>query len=121
MEYSFSAQKPGATFLLISPTAKATGMAYVWTSIVRDASANYYNGAGLAFLKSVNITFTYFKYLPGLQDDMPYIYVAGAYPLVNSSWGFDVICYSPGKKYFFDRNGNYLGEKRVYDISPQIN
>ncbi|UCG91560.1 MAG: hypothetical protein JSV97_10835, partial [candidate division WOR-3 bacterium] len=45
-----AAQRPGATFLLIPPGAQATAMAYAYTALADDASANYYNVAGSAFL-----------------------------------------------------------------------
>ena len=93
----FAAQRPGATFLLIPPTANATGMAYAYTAVSDDASVNYYNAAGLAFLTAPKITANYFGYLTGLYPDMYYVYCGLAYPLSKSSWGFDIIYFTVAK------------------------
>ncbi len=94
---STAAQRPGATFLLIPPSARATGMAYAYTAVCDDASANYYNAAGLAFFESPKITANYFGYLTGLSPDMHYVYCGLAYPLSKSAWGFDIIFFTPGE------------------------
>jgi hypothetical protein len=114
------AQRPGATFLLIPPAARASGMAYAWTGMALDASANYYNGAGLAFLKSPEITFDYLGYLPGLQPDMHYLYFAGVCPLVRSAWGFDIVYFTPGKIEVRNEEGVYLAECLCWRIAPKI-
>lgn len=93
----FAAQRPGATFLLIPPSARATGMAYAYTAICDDASANYYNAAGLAFFESPKITMNYCGYQPGLHENMHHFYFACAYPLHKSAWGFDIIYFTIGK------------------------
>jgi len=93
----FAAQRPGATFLLIPPTANATGMAYAYTAISDDASANYYNAAALAFFESPKITMNYCGYQPGFHENMHHFYFACACPLYKSSWGFDIIYFTVGK------------------------
>ncbi len=118
--FCIAAQRPGATFLLIPPTARATGMAYAFTGIADDASANYYNAAGLAFLESPSITATYFTYLTGLRPDMHYFYFGAAYPLVESAWGVDFVYYTLGRVEVRDEWGTYLGERLVWRIAPKI-
>lgn len=107
--FSTAAQRPGATFLLIPPSARATGMAYAYTAICDDASANYYNAAGLAFLTAPKITANYFAYLTGLSPDMYYVYCGLAYPLSKSSWGFDAIYFTPGEIAKIDEEGARKG------------
>ena len=119
--FSTAARRPGATFLLIPPSARATGMAYAYTAICDDASANYYNAAGLAFLTAPKITANYFAYLTGLSSDMYYVYCGLAYPLSKSSWGFDAIYFTPGKIQVRDEFGNYLGERFVWRLALKIN
>lgn len=118
---STAAQRPGATFLLIPPSARATGIAYAYTAICDDASANYYNAAGLAFLTSPKITANYFGYLTGLSPDMHYVYCGLAYPLSKSAWGFDAIYFTPGEIAKIDEMGNYLGEVVVWRLALKIN
>ncbi|HEX7320251.1 MAG TPA: PorV/PorQ family protein [bacterium] len=92
-----SAQRPGACFMLIPPSAKATGMAYAWTAIADDASANYYNAAGLAFIDRWSGTVNYSSYLPGLHDGMKHIYIAWVKRLdTKSAIGFDIIYFDTG-------------------------
>jgi len=117
----FAAQRPGATFLLIPPSAKATGMAYAYTAICDDASANYYNAAGLAFLTAPKITANYLGYKTGLSPDMHYVYCGLAYPLSKSAWGFDAIYFTPGKIEKIDEEGNYLGDDVVWRLALKIN
>lgn len=117
---SLCAQRPGATFLLIPPSARATAMAYANTAVCDDASANYYNGAGLAFLESPAITAQYCGYLSGLNPDMHYMYFAVGYPLLKSAWGFDFIYFTPGKHEVIGPTGVYLGESVVWRIAPKI-
>ena len=117
----FAAQRPGATFLLIPPTANATGMAYAYTAISDDASANYYNAAALAFFESPKIIMNYCGYQPGLSPDMHYVYCGLAYPMSKSAWGFDAIYFTPGKIEVRDEFGNYLGERFVWRLALKIN
>ncbi len=117
----FAAQRPGATFLLIPPTANATGMAYAYTAVSDDASVNYYNAAGLAFFESPKITMNYCGYQPGLSPDMHYVYCGLAYPLSKSAWGFDAIYFTLGKTEKVDEEGTYLGDVVVWRLALKIN
>ena len=106
---------------MIPPTANATGMAYAYTAISDDASANYYNAAALAFFESPKITMNYCGYQPGFSPDMHYVYCGLAYPMSKSAWGFDAIYFTPGKIEFRDEFGNYLGERFVWRLALKIN
>ncbi len=119
--FGFAARRPGATFLLIPPTAKATGMAYAYTALCDDASANYYNAAGLAFLEEPKVMANYFGYLTGLHPDMHYLYLGAVYPYFKSGWGFDVIYFTPGKTEVRDQFGNYLGDRVIWRLALKIN
>jgi len=119
--FNTAAQRPGATFLLIPPSARAIGMAYAYTAVCDDAPANYYNAAGLAFFESPKITMNYCGYQPGLHSNMHHFYFACAYPLHKSSWGFDAIYFTPGKIAKVDEEGNYLGEVVVWRLALKIN
>ncbi len=112
-----TAQRPGACFLLIPPSAKATGMAYAWTAIADDASANYYNAAGLAVLERPSVTVSYFKVLPGLHEGMPYFYIGAAYPFNNQTVGFHVSYFSPGECQYADGDGFPVGPYTVYRMA----
>ena len=57
-------------FLLISPNSRASGIGESGTGSVDDASAVFWNPAGLAFLKGQEISLTHANWLPqfGLSD-----------------------------------------------------
>lgn len=66
-----SAQGESAVpFLLISPNSRASGIGESGTGSVDDASAVFWNPAGLAFLKGQEISLTHANWLPqfGLSD-----------------------------------------------------
>lgn len=117
----FGRPKAWRDFLLISPTAKATGMGFAWTAIANDASANYYNAAGLVFLESPEICANYFKCLPGLSPDRDYVYLAGALPKNNYALGIDLIYFTPCKIEVIDAEGNALGKYTVKRIAGKVN
>ncbi|MGB7054660.1 MAG: PorV/PorQ family protein [bacterium] len=87
----FSDQMPGATFLLIPPSARANGMAYAFTAIADDATACYYNAAGLAFLESKCIQVSYCGYLTEYMVGNRYFHLAVGYPWASSGLGAEVI------------------------------
>ncbi|MDE3057949.1 MAG: type IX secretion system outer membrane channel protein PorV [Bacteroidota bacterium] len=63
-------------FLLISPTSRASGMGEAGTGIADDASAIYWNPAGLAFLKGSEVTVTHANWLPQFHlSDLFYDYL----------------------------------------------
>jgi hypothetical protein len=96
-------------------------MAYAFTAVADDATANYYNSAGLAFSKTPSISASYLGYLAGLWPyDTHYFYLGVSYPLVNSAWGFDLTFITQGEAERRDYQGHYLGTALVWRIAPKI-
>lgn len=98
--FGSAARRPGATYLLIPVGARQSGIAYAFTAVADDASANYYNAAGLAFLDSPQITGIYLGYLLGLHPDMHHVYVAAAYPFGKSCVGLDFTYFNMGGSWY---------------------
>ncbi len=67
----------GAQFLKINVGGKATAMGGAFTAIADDASAMYYNPAGIVKLNKMNIMFNYVKW----PADITYSYVGFTTPL----------------------------------------
>jgi hypothetical protein len=66
-------------------------MAYAFSAIADDATANYYNGAGLAFLGSPQFSVNYCGYVPDfVWDRITFVYLGFGYPLKRSALGMDV-------------------------------
>jgi len=71
------AQGPGSSgvlFLLIAPGARAAGMGESFVSIADDATATYWNPAGLAFQQGTEISLMHSNWLPQLASDLYFDY-----------------------------------------------
>ena len=91
----------GVLNLLIEPGAKQAGMGEAYSAIADDASAGYYNPAGLAYqdrnLK--NLQFMHMNWLPSLADDMYYEYLG--YSQYAEGWGnfaFNLVYFNMGEQ-----------------------
>lgn len=90
-----------ALFLLIEPGAKQAGMGEAYTAISDDASAGYYNPAGLAYQgkEKKNLTFMHTNWLPKLAPDMYYEYLG--YSQHAEGWGnfaFNLVYFNMGEQ-----------------------
>ena len=88
--------------LLIEPGAKQAGMGEAYSAIADDASAGYYNPAGLAFQdRNVkNLQFMHMNWLPSLADDMYYEYLGfSQYAEGWGNFGFNIIYFNMGEQF----------------------
>lgn len=72
----FAVSEAAVLFLLISPGARAAGMGEAFVAVADDATAVYWNPAGLAYLTGREITIMHAKWLPQLVTDMSYEFIA---------------------------------------------
>jgi hypothetical protein len=131
----------GAPFLTVSPGARAVGMGSAFTAIADDATASYYNPAGLAFQKEPAFTAmnsVFFpglgqviveglsssnvprgpEWLPGFWRDMRHLYLGGVLPITEGHcFGFGYTYISTGKFELRDENGTPIGEYESYDYA----
>ena len=63
-------------FLLITPNARAAGMGEAFVAVADDATAAFWNPAGLAFQQGREVTLTHTNWLRQLVDDMSFEYLA---------------------------------------------
>ena len=90
-----------ALYLLIEPGAKQAAMGEAYTAVADDASAGYYNPAGLAFQgkENKNLTFMHTNWLPKLAPDMYYEYLG--YAQHAEGWGnfaFNLVYFNMGEQ-----------------------
>lgn len=106
---------PGALFLTIYPGARAIGMAGAFSAIADDATATYYNPAGLAFQRSLDLCYDYGSWIfPEMQNK----YISLSLPISNRiAIGPSVTYFSWGETDVTDENGNYLGVYTPYDLA----
>jgi len=117
----YGAQRPGAVFLLIWPGARATALSGAYAAVVEDATACYYNQAGLAFIENTTVTLQHANWLPGLHPDMYYEYAGIAKPFKMGTLGFSVIYLTHGRTSVYNEAGMYIGEYRTFDIAVGLN
>ncbi len=68
-------------FLLITPGARADGMGEAFVSIADDATATYWNPAGLAFQSRRQVALMHSNWLPQLASDLFFDYASFVYPM----------------------------------------
>jgi hypothetical protein len=117
----FSAQRPGAVFLMIWPGARPTALSGAYAAVVEDATACYYNQAGLGFIDRTTVTLQHANWLPGLHDNMYYEYAGVAKPFKKGTFGLSIIYLTTGKTQVTNNEGTYLGEYTTFDIAIGLN
>ncbi|MDZ7692614.1 MAG: type IX secretion system outer membrane channel protein PorV [Balneolaceae bacterium] len=66
-------------FLQIEPDSRGAGMGNTGVAIADNASAVYWNAAGLAYQKGNQISITHAEWLPAFNADLFYDYLVGKY------------------------------------------
>jgi hypothetical protein len=123
-------EHPGATFLLIWPTARSTALAGAMTALVDEADAAYWNPGGLGFQRNFGATGTFCKYLTGLPPqgvDMYYAYGSAGIEIpkfldkgIRLNHGLNITYFTPGKTEFVNERGEYLGKLTTYRMAVGI-
>lgn len=73
---AFAVSEAGVLFLMISPGARAAGMGEAFVAIADDATAVYWNPAGLAFQSGHEITAMHSNWLPQFNSDLYFDFLA---------------------------------------------
>src|SRR4030095_9498350 len=94
------------------------GMGETGAGLVNDASAMFWNPAGLAFQKGIQILCTQSLWLPGLGlSDLFYDFLAGKYYVkkIKGTLGLSITYLNIGKIIKTDEFGNEQGEYQAFD------
>lgn len=67
---AFAVSESAVLFLLISPGARPAGMGEAFVGLADDATAVYYNPAGLAFQRGREVTLMHANWLPQFGNDL---------------------------------------------------
>jgi hypothetical protein len=117
----FGATRPGAVFLLIWPGARATALSGAFSAVADDATACYYNQAGLAFIDGTIVSLQHAPWLPGLHPDMYYEYAGITKSYKVGTFGLSIIYLTTGPTEVRNFEGIYLGTYTTFDISIGLN
>ena len=110
---AFSQGESAVPFLLIGPNSGNAGMAETGAGLVNDASAMYWNPAGLGFLKGIEVSITHSPWLPGLGlGDLFYDYLSAKYHLkkLGGTLGMSITYLNIGTIIRTDEFGNEIGQ-----------
>ncbi len=109
---------PSVTF---APSARGEGMGRAYVAIADDATASWWNPAGLAFLSGRNIAAMHTKLAPGLADDVYYEYLS--YVQASEDWGglgASIVYLTYGDIEGRDEFGNPTEVFTSYEIAPSV-
>lgn len=108
----------GVLFLMISPGARAAGMGEAFVAIADDATAVYWNPAGLAFQTGHEITAMHTNWLPQFGSDLYYDFLAYRQNLEGiGAIGANVTYLHLGEQVRTDEFGNELGTFNSYEFA----
>jgi hypothetical protein len=114
-----SAQGESAVpFLLIGPNSLNAGMGETGTGLVNDAAAMFWNPAGLAFQKGIQVSITHSPWLPGLGlSDLFYDFLAAKYHLkkLNGTLGMSITYLNIGEIIETNEFGEETGKYQAFD------
>ncbi len=116
-----TASEAGAIFLTIFPGARPTAMGAAFSSIADDATAPFYNPAGLGFQDVTQISLMHANWLTGLYPDMYYEYFGVSHPVTGlGSIGANIIYLTTGETQATDQHGIPLARFRTFDLSAGV-
>ncbi|MDZ7386581.1 MAG: PorV/PorQ family protein, partial [candidate division KSB1 bacterium] len=111
--------KSAVLFLRIAPGARAAGMGESFCAVADDATAVFWNPAGLAFQKGREISLMHAKWLPQLADDLFYEFGAFRLPIEGlGTFGFNVTYINYGEQIWTGEEGpEELGRFTSYEFA----
>src|SRR5258706_4578418 len=108
----FAQGESAVPFLLIGPNSGNAGMAETGAGLVNDASAMFWNPAGLSFQKGTEVSITHSPWLPGLGlGDLFYDYLRAKYHVkkLNGTIGISITYLNIGMIICTVELGNVIG------------
>jgi len=116
---AFAQSEAGVLFLLIPAGVRANGMGDAFVALADDASAVYWNPAGLGFQKGREILILHSNWLPQLASDLFYDFVAYRHHVNGiGTFGGGVTYLNMGEQYVTTERGPEIIDKfTAYDIA----
>ncbi|MBN1464267.1 PorV/PorQ family protein [candidate division KSB1 bacterium] len=96
--------------LMISPGARAAGMGEAFVALADDATATFWNPAGLAFQQRKELHLMHVNWLPEFGSDMFYEFASYVHYVESlGTFGLNVTYLNLGEQVNTDETGNELG------------
>jgi len=106
-QQSFAVSEAAVLFLMIAPGARAAGMGEAFVAVADDATAVFWNPAGLAYQYGREVTIMHTPWLPGLASDMFYDFLAYKMDIEGvGTIGFGLVYINLGEQQGMDEFGN---------------
>lgn len=111
-------QTTAVPFLQIEPDSRAAGMGMTGVAVADNATALFWNPAGLAGQEGAEITFTHAPWLPALGADLFFEYLAGKYTVEGiGTFAGHLTFLNLGEQQRTDDQGIVIGNFRSYDLA----
>ncbi len=97
--------------LMISPGARAAGMGEAFVALADDATATFWNPAGLAYLDGKELHLMHVNWLPEFGNDLFYDFASYIHPVEGiGTFGVNVTYLNLGEQVQTDETGAELGK-----------
>jgi len=108
-----------AIFLLIAPGARQGGMGEAFVAVADDATATWWNPAGLAYLNQRELTLMHVNWLPSFHlPDLYYDFISYVNQVPDwGTFGLNVVFINMGESPWTDDLGNQLGTFRTFETA----
>ncbi len=108
-------------FLQIEPDSRAAGMGNTGVAIADNASAVFWNPAGLAFQRGNQVSITHSEWLPKFNADLFYDYLVGKYHVKDiGTFGAHITYLSLGEQIRTDETGLEQGRFDSYEFAGGV-
>ncbi|MBN2730872.1 MAG: type IX secretion system outer membrane channel protein PorV [Balneolaceae bacterium] len=105
-------------FLQIEPDSRAAGMGNTGVAIADNASAVFWNPAGLAFQRGNQVSITHSQWLPQFNADLFYDYLVGKYQVQDvGTFGAHITYLNLGEQLRTNEEGIEQGRFNSYEFS----
>ena len=105
-------------FLQIEPDSRASGMGNAGVALADNASAIFWNPAGLAAQRGAELSLTHANWLPALTSDLFYEYLVGKYHWEGvGTLGGHITFLNLGEQEYRGPNNEDLGTFRSYEFA----
>lgn len=109
---AFAVSEAAVLWLLISPGSRPAGMGEAFVAVADDATASWWNPAGLGFSRANDVRFMHSDWLPAFKlDDIFFDFLAGSFylPSLGGTVGVSIIYMNEGDQTHTNEAGDVLG------------